>query len=309
MPKPSHESAAPGTSPMSLSDRFGMGAQNALELLRVGRFADPEHAPFRVVHSDRVYKLRRYGDDQHQPRLAAPIVLVPPLMVTSEVYDIAPDISAVHALLRGGLDVWLVDFGAPEREEGGMDRTLDDHIGAVDDAIERVVATTGQSVHLAGYSQGGMFCYQTAALRRSEGIKSLITFGSPVDLYRNVPGLNDTVAGPLIQAAAAAVRETLDRIAGLPGFLRARGSSLLSVRELSQAVDFVQKLHDRAALEKREPAAVPERFVAWPGPALRDVIEQFIVHNRMTSGGFIVDGRTVSLSRTSPFPSWLHRDA
>ncbi|MCA9536896.1 MAG: alpha/beta fold hydrolase [Myxococcales bacterium] len=288
------------TGSLSFSDRFGMGAQNALELLRVGRFADPEHAPFRVLHSDRVYKLRRYGDDQHQPRLSAPILLVPPLMVTSEVYDIAPDISSVRALLRSGLDVWLVDFGAPEREEGGMDRTLDDHIGAVSDAIDRVVAATGEQVHLAGYSQGGMFCYQTAALRRSAGIKSLITFGSPVDIYRNLPGLNDALAGPLISAAAKAIQEPLDRIAGLPGFLTSTGFKLLSVRkEASQVVDFVQKLHDRAALEKRESRRRflgGEGFVAWPGPALRDFVDQFIVHNRMTSGGFILDGRTVSLA-------------
>ena len=32
--------SAPPTS-LSFSERFGMGAQNALELLRVGRFADP----------------------------------------------------------------------------------------------------------------------------------------------------------------------------------------------------------------------------------------------------------------------------
>jgi putative long chain acyl-CoA synthase len=277
-----------------------MGAQNALELLRMGRFADPEHAPFRVLHSDRVYKLRRYGDDQHRPRLSAPILLVPPLMITSEVYDISPDVSSVRALLRSGLDVWVVDYGAPEREEGGMDRTLDDHIGAVSDAIDRVVAKTGESVHLAGYSQGGMFCYQTAALRRSEGIKSLITFGSPVDIYRNLPGLSDALAGPLISAAAKAVQEPLDRIAGLPGFLTSTGFKLLSVRkEASQVVDFVQKLHDRAALEKRESRRRflgGEGFVAWPGPALRDFVEQFIVHNRMTSGGFILDGRTVSLA-------------
>ncbi|MBK6579753.1 MAG: alpha/beta fold hydrolase [Sandaracinaceae bacterium] len=291
--------SAPPTS-LSFSERFGMGAQNALELLRVGRFADPEHAPFRVVHSDRIYKLRRYGDDQHRPRLLAPILLVPPLMVTSEVYDISPEISSVRALLRSGLDVWLVDFGAPEREEGGMDRTLDDHIGAVSDAIDRVLSATGHDVHLAGYSQGGMFCYQTAALRRSEGIKSLITFGSPVDIYRNVPGLNDALAGPLISAAAKAIQDPLDRIAGLPGFLTSTGFKLLSVRkELTQVVDFVQKLHDRAALEKRESRRRflgGEGFVAWPGPALRDFVDQFIVHNRMTSGGFILDGRTVTLA-------------
>ena len=54
--------------------------------------------------------------------VAAPLLLVPPLMVASEVYDISPDVSAVALLSRrDGIDVWLVDFGAPEREEGGME--------------------------------------------------------------------------------------------------------------------------------------------------------------------------------------------
>ena len=37
----------------------------------------------------------------------------------------APDISAVSHLVREGHDVWTVDFGAPEREDGGLERTLD----------------------------------------------------------------------------------------------------------------------------------------------------------------------------------------
>ena len=144
---------------LSFTDRFGMGAQNALELIRVGRFADPDHAPFSVVHSDRVYKLRHYGDDQHRPRLKAPILLVPPLMVTSEVYDIAPDISSVRVLLASGLDVWLVDYGAPEREEAGATEAAaprQDRLGdgfwkcslVTDDGVSRLAATLKSWGHL-----------------------------------------------------------------------------------------------------------------------------------------------------------------
>ena len=39
-----------------------------------------------------------------------------------------------------------------------------------------------------------------------------------------------------------------------------------------------------------------EGFVAWPGPALKKFIDEFVVHNRMLSGGFVVDGRTVTLA-------------
>ena len=81
----------------------------------------------------------------------------------------------------------MIDFGAPERERGGLERTLADHVLAVSDAIDRVREQTGRDVHLAGYSQGGMFCYQAAAYRRSEGLASLITFGSPVDTRLGMP--------------------------------------------------------------------------------------------------------------------------
>ncbi|MFW2388084.1 MAG: AMP-binding protein, partial [Polyangiales bacterium] len=59
------------------------------------------------------------------------------------------------------------------------------------------------------------------------------------------------------------------------------------------------KLHDRKALEKREARRRflgGEGFVAWPGPALKKFIDEFVVHNRMLSGGFVVDGRTVTLA-------------
>ena len=109
------------------------------------------------------------------------------MMLAAEVYDVSPASSAVTALRDHGADPWVVDFGAPEREEGGLERNLADHVVAVSDAVELVVEATGRDVHLAGYSQGGMFCYQAAAYRRGEGIDSVITFGSPVDTRVALP--------------------------------------------------------------------------------------------------------------------------
>ena len=90
-------------------------------------------------------------------------------MLAADVYDVSPASSAVTVLHDRGADPWVVDFGAPEHEEGGLERDLADHVVAVSDAIDRVRAITGSDVHLAGYSQGGMFCYQAAAYRRGGG--------------------------------------------------------------------------------------------------------------------------------------------
>ena len=277
-----------------------MATENAFELARLGRFTDPVHAPYKVVHRMDIARLRRYGGDDHRPSVPAPILLIPPLMVTAEIYDVAPDISGVSALVAEGLDVWVIDFGSPEQEEGGMKRTFDAHIKAVNDAIDWLRAATGHDVHVIGYSQGGMFAYQTAAYRKSAGIASLVTFGSPVDIHRNIPKLDDTIAGRIFELLQKPLETPLDKLEGLPGFLTSTGFKLLALdKEVGQLVDFVRKLHDRQALEKREARRRflgGEGFVAWPGPALKKFLEEFVVHNRMLSGGFVVDGQTVTLA-------------
>ncbi|HEY5921119.1 MAG TPA: alpha/beta fold hydrolase [Kofleriaceae bacterium] len=284
--------------------RLGLAWQNALEIARAGRLTAPYGFSFEVLHEERVYRLRRY---EHTPDagvtpIAEPLLLVPPLMVASEVYDISPDVSAVAFLARQGVDVWLVDFGAPEREEGGMSRTLDDHVRAVSDAIGRVREATGHDVHLAGYSQGGMFCYQAAAFRKSAGLASIVTMGSPVDLHRHLK-VGEDISERIVSGMRAALSWPLARIEGLPSMFTSTGFKLLSARkEALQLVDFVRNLHDRNALEKREAKRLflgGDGFVAWPGPAFRKFVDEVIVGNRMASGGIVIDGKTITLADLS----------
>lgn len=288
--------------------RLSLGARNALELASVGRLTEPYRAPYEVVHRGSIAELRHYSGPNvegvealaSEPEVAGPVLFVPPLMVTSEIYDIAPELSAVNYLRDHGVDTWLVDFGAPEHEEGGLARTFDDHIRAIDAAIDRVREATGRDPHLLGYSQGGMFCYQVAAFRRGEGIASLVTFGAPVDIHKNILQIDAGAAGSIIRGLRAAIETPLDRIEALPGFVTSTGFKVLSWRkELEQMADFLGKLHDRKALARREGRRrflAGEGFVAWPAPALRTFIDEFIVHNRMLSGGFVIDGRTVTLA-------------
>src|SRR2546423_143955 len=71
----------------------------------------------------------------------------------------------------------------------------------------RLHELAGRDVHLGGYSQGGMFCYQAAAYRRGEGIDSVITFGSPVDTRQGMPfGLPERVASDAADLLADAFR-------------------------------------------------------------------------------------------------------
>jgi putative long chain acyl-CoA synthase len=275
--------------------RLGQAAQNALEVARFGGLETGEEpTPYEVAATHPMYRLRRYGTPG--PDTGPPVLLVPPMMLSADVYDVSPASSAVAALAAAGLDPWVIDFGAPEREEGGLERTLTDHVLALSTAIDVVVATAGH-VHLSGYSQGGMFCYQVAAYRRAEGLASLITYGSPVDTHGVLPfGIDDDLAVEAIDFLADKVLPSFS----VPAWMsRASFRMLDPVATVRNQVEFVLRLHDRESLLPREGQRrflMDEGWVAWPGPALAELVKQFLVSNRMVSGGFVIDGQPVTLA-------------
>ena len=58
-------------------------------------------------------------------------------------------------------------------------------------------------------------------------------------------------------------------------------------------------LHDREALLRRERQRrflEGDGWVAWPGPAMADFLRQFVAHNRMLEGGFVIEDRLVTLA-------------
>ena len=64
-------------------------------------------------------------------------------------------------------------------------------------------------------------------------------------------------------------------------------------------VDFVRQLHDREALLPREQQRrflESEGWIAWSGPAISELLKQFIAHNRMMTGGFAINGQLVTLT-------------
>jgi putative long chain acyl-CoA synthase len=293
--------------------RLGAAAQNALEVARFGGLdTDEQPSPYEVVAEHRVYKLRRYYHGSHgagrsttragadgdgRATAGPPVLLVPPMMLAAEIYDVSPATSAVTRLHENGIDPWVVDFGAPEREEGGLERTLADHVLAISDAVDRVREITGRDVHLGGYSQGGMFCYQVAAYRRDDGLGSLITFGSPVDTRLGMPfGIPEELASGL----AGLLADRVFRAWALPAWASRNGFRMLDpVKSARSRIEFIMQLHDREALlprERQRRFLEAEGWVAWPGPAMADFLRQFIAHNRMLEGGFVVDERLLTLA-------------
>jgi putative long chain acyl-CoA synthase len=282
-------------------ERLVATAQNGLEVLRLGGLETGSvPSPSQIVESVPMYKLKRYFPPDSrpgQPPVGPPVLMVHPMMMSADMWDVTRDDGAVGILHANGLDPWVIDFGEPDKVEGGMRRNLADHIVALSQAIDTVKDTTGQDVHLVGYSQGGMWCYQVAAYRRSKSLASIVTFGSPVDTLAALPmGLPPNLAPAMADFMADHVFNRLN----IPSWLARTGFQLMDPLKTAKArVDFVRQLHDREALLPREQQRrflESEGWIAWSGPAISELLKQFIAHNRMMTGGFAVSGQMVTLT-------------
>ncbi|MCK0173248.1 acyl-CoA synthetase [Mycolicibacterium sp. F2034L] len=276
-------------------------AQNGLEVLRYGGLeTGAVPSPFQIIESVPMYRLRRYFPPDSRPGgkpPGPPVLMVHPMMMSADMWDVTRDDGAVGILHRDGIDPWVIDFGSPDKIEGGMQRNLADHVVALSKAIDTVKQVTDRDVHLAGYSQGGMFCYQTAAYRRSSDLASIITFGAPVDTLAALP--MNLPAGLAVGAADFMADHVFSRI-DIPGWLARTGFQMLDPIKTAQArLDFLLQLHDREALLPREQQRrflASEGWIAWSGPAISELLKQFIAHNRMMTGGFSIHGQLVTLS-------------
>ena len=282
-------------------ERLVATAQNGLEVIRLGGLETGSvPSPSQIVESVPMYKLKRYFPPDSrpgQPPAGPPVLLVHPMMMSADMWDVTREDGAVGILHANGLDPWVIDFGSPDKMEGGMRRNLADHIVALSQAVDTVKDATGLDVHLVGYSQGGMFCYQVAAYRRSKSIASIVAFGSPVDTLAALPmGIPPNYGAAIADFMADHV---FNRLA-IPSWMARTGFQMMDPLKTAKArVDFVRQLHDREALLPREQQRrflESEGWIAWSGPAISELLKQFIAHNRMMTGGFAINGQMVTLT-------------
>ena len=266
------------------SRRMAQAASRLATLEVASEGCSPRAEAFRI---DRTV-LWRYRPTAQSAGLA-PLVICYALVNRPYMLDLQPNRSLIRGLLARGLDVWLVDWGYPQRSDSGL--SLDDYVNRYLGAcIDHVAAACSvESVNLLGVCQGGTLSICHAALHPAR-VRNLIAMVTPVD-FRTEENLLSKWAQKL---DADRMAEVLGNVPGT--FLNAAFVALmplrLTARKYAGLADIAE---DRDALEN---FLRMERWIHdspdQAGTAFREFIRWFFQENRLVRGGLEIGGRTVT---------------
>ena len=88
--------------------RLSATIKNASAIARFGRLQARTGTVYYVAHESKNYRLRCYEIKKSKAK-RIPIILVPPLMISADVYDMSQESSTVTYLTEQGYSVWVVD--------------------------------------------------------------------------------------------------------------------------------------------------------------------------------------------------------
>ena len=261
----------------------------------------PKHL---VMRRDKV-ELFRY-EPFAQQTVSTPVLVAYGLVGRYTMADLQPDRSLVRSLLNKGLDLWLIDWGQPGRNERWL--TIDDYVDDyIDAAVDRIRKETGHDrVTLLGICEGGVFTVCYAALH-PEKVKNLVITITPIDFHADV---DDKAAhhGFINLWTRSLDPDDIDKLVEtygvLPGeFMSSVFSMMTPMRSLTKYnFDLIDVVDDE---DKFMNFLRMEKWLAdrphHPGEAAKQWLKELYQDNRLIDGTFELSGRKVDLkSITAP---------
>ncbi len=241
------------------------------------------------VYRDDSIRLYRYrGESSSNSRI--PILIVYALVNRPYMMDLEEDRSLIRGLLRADLDVYLLDWGYPQRADRFL--TLEDYLQSyLLHCVDWIRDAHGaEKLNVLGICQGGVFALCFAAMH-PERIRNLVTMVTPVDFH--------TPDNTLTRIARKLDVDLLvDTFGNVPGsLLNATFLSLSPFRLGSQKyVHLADNLQDDAAL------ANFLRMERWifdspdqAGEAFRQFVKGTFQENGLIEGTMLIDGQRIDL--------------
>ncbi|MFZ5447232.1 MAG: class III poly(R)-hydroxyalkanoic acid synthase subunit PhaC [Thermodesulfobacteriota bacterium] len=248
--------------------------------------------PYELVYQEDRVNLKYYRPEL--ARLKTPLLLFHGLFNRETLLDLQPDRSIVRNLLKEGLEIYLIEWGAPTRRDQFL--SLDDHVnGYLDNIIDFIRRRHGiTKVNLMGVCMGGTFAVIYAALHPAK-IRNLITTVAPTYF--------DTPKGLLhIWLKEIDVDRLVETFGNLPGNLINAAFLLLNPPRL-----FLDKY--LGFLENMDNKEFVENFIRtekWifdspdvPGETVRQVLKDLYQENLLLQNQLKVGGRRVDLGQVT----------
>lgn len=237
-----------------------------------------------------------------------PLVLVPPLGVTTETFDLMPQRSLVRYMVARGFKVYLLDWGKPKKEHAhlGMLDYCDDMMST---ALEKIRRHSGsKELSLMGWCMGGLFCLFHQGINQDKYIRNIVTVASPIDLETGkgvismVAGAAQALDGPaqLVSNYTNFRLNTLD-----PARLSLPDWATTIVFKLTDPVgsvttywDLVTRLSDREFVESHSTTSdYLNHMLRYPGGVVQDMAGDVVAENQIAQGRVQIRDKVAELDR------------
>jgi polyhydroxyalkanoate synthase len=258
-------------------------------------------APKEEVWRQDMVRLYRYQPVVDNPA-RVPILLTYALVGRYQMIDLEADRSFVRKLLAEGLDVYMVDWGLPERAQRWL--TIDDYVsGYLDDCVDFIRERHGlKHINMLGICQGGVFTTCHAALFPDK-VKNLVLTVTPIDFHgdKDHPQAGSGYMNLWARSLTHEDIDTMvDTLGAAPGAMV--GFSFLMMNPVGNVTKYttelVELLDDEAKLLN---FLHMERWIAdrpgHPGEVMRQWFKDLYQDNKLVRSELVLGGRRVELDR------------
>lgn len=301
------------------NERAAQVAANGFDwLFRRRKLVKSGRTWFELVYDGDPMAVRYYGlPDEDEIELAdgsrlpierrqhpVPLVIVPPLGVTSDVFDLLPQRSLVRYMAARGFRVYEIDWGKPRKEHAhlGLEDYADRFFST---ALARIRRHAGcEEVSLMGWCMGGLLCLLHQGLEQDPHIRNIITVASPIDMRG--AGLLGNVGKAVNGPAQLLRRYTALRLDMLnperlhaPPFMTTLAFKMTDpVGSVTTYWDLLTHLSDREFVESYSTTSdYLNRMLLYPGGVIRDMTVKVAVDNKLAAGRIEVGDRVAALDR------------
>ncbi len=224
-------------------------------------------------------------------RIPVPVLVIPPLMVRPYVYDLRPEHSMLRTMRNAGLDVFVVDFGVPDRSDENV--SLDDYVlDYVPTAIDQTLRASGaQQLAVVGYCMGGIFGLLHVGTWQDERVRALVTIGSPVNFDKM--GIVTLAA----RLGAPSIDHIIDAIGNVPGSLSSLAFKLISGhRTITRYADLAANLHDEDYVRAFNAINTwVNDMIPYPKEAFRQMFKEVVHGNKLLTNQLVFGDRPCDL--------------